>query len=265
MNALRLLGRALVKFDRDRGLFLASGIAFQRLLCLIPLTLLLLSFAGPHLSPTTAPSTSSGGTSNRPRRRSTRRCAGTCSGSSASAATYGVVGTIGLLWIATTVFGWLRIALNTIFGVPKARGTLRGFAAGPRDDRALGRSVPRERRADRRGRVPAAGAVARSSRPRRGLLEFALAYVVPFLVTVLFCFLIYRLVPNRRVPRAPPPGRPLHGRPLGGGKAPLRVVRPHLQELLDHLRFPQRRRGGAGVDLLLRGGAAARGRGDVTS
>jgi len=41
--------------------------------------------------------------------------------------TYGVVGTIGLLWIAFTVFGWLRIALNTIFGVPKARGTVRGM------------------------------------------------------------------------------------------------------------------------------------------
>ena len=38
------------------------------------------------------------------------------------------VGTIGLLWMATTVYSGLRFALNAVFGVEKARGTLHGLA-----------------------------------------------------------------------------------------------------------------------------------------
>ena len=49
MRYLRLLGSALAKFNRDEGFFLASGIAFQALLCLVPFALLILSFAGTYL------------------------------------------------------------------------------------------------------------------------------------------------------------------------------------------------------------------------
>jgi uncharacterized BrkB/YihY/UPF0761 family membrane protein len=49
MHALRFLGSALAKFDRDQGFFLASAIAFQGLLCLVPFALLLISFAGYYL------------------------------------------------------------------------------------------------------------------------------------------------------------------------------------------------------------------------
>lgn len=199
MHAIRILGSALAKFDRDQGFFLASGIAFQGLLCLVPFALLLISFAGSylfgdervadqlnryfeHAAPVLDPGV----------RRD-------LFGIVSHRGTYGVVGTIGLLWIATTVFGWLRVALDTIFGVPKARGTLRGLGldlvmivlSGAAFLVSVGLTAVFEylRRLPS-PRFPAATGL---------LLNVALAYVVPFLVTLLICFLIYHIVPDRRV------------------------------------------------------------------
>lgn len=199
MSAIRLLGSALAKFDRDQGFFLASGIAFQGLLCLVPFTLLLLSFAGTFLfaddrvigyighsldqaAPVLDPAL----------RRNLLEIVG-------HRGTFGIVGTIGLLWVAMTIFGWLRIALNTIFGVPKALGTLWGLGldivmillAAVSFLVSVGLTAVFEylRRSSSPLLSDAAGR----------FLTLALSYVVPFLVAVLICFLIYRLVPNCRV------------------------------------------------------------------
>lgn len=199
MRALRLLGSAILKFDRDQGLFLASGIAFQALLCLVPIALLLLSFAGTYLLSDdraiehfgrllaqAAPALD-------PAMRKSLLEIVSYRGAS------GIVGTVGLLWIATTVFGWLRVALNTIFGVTRPRGTLRGlaldvgmlFLSGASFAVSVGLTAAVEylRRTQ---------AALFPSLPGR-LLQFALASVVPFLVTLGFCFLIYFIIPNRRV------------------------------------------------------------------
>lgn len=200
MPALRLLGAALAKFDRDRGFFLASAIAFQGLLCLVPLSLLLLSFAGSYLF-------------------ADERVAdqlGRYLGRAAPAidpvlhrglldivrhrGTSGVVGTIGLLWIATTVFGWLRMAMSTIFGVPtKARGTLRGLGLDlvmiVLSGAAFLGSVGLTAVFEYLRRLP----YPRSFAAPGGLPSLALGYVVPFLLTLLICFLVYRLLPDRRV------------------------------------------------------------------
>lgn len=199
MKALRLLGSALAKFDRDRGFFLASGIAFQVLLCLVPLMLLVLSFAGSYLfaherlidhlgryleraAPTLDPDV----------RRNLLQIVG-------HRRTNGILGTIGLLWVATTVFGWLRVAMNTIFDVPKSRGTLRGLgldlamilvSAG---SFLLSVGLTAAYEFLRRAKYPLFPA------ETVRLLGIALSYLVPLAVTLLMCFLIYRIVPNRRV------------------------------------------------------------------
>jgi membrane protein len=199
VNALRFFVSALAKFDRDRGLFLASGIAFQVLLCLVPLALLVLSFAGTYLltnesvteqveqylaraAPVLDPAVRKGLLEIVTHRR-----------------TSGLVGTIGLLWMATTVFSWLRVALNTIFNVPAPHGILRGLAVDfvmiVLSTATFVASVGLTAAIEYLQRVRAAIFPAAPGL----LLRFALSYGVPFVVTIVFCFLIFRLLPNRRV------------------------------------------------------------------
>jgi membrane protein len=199
VKILRFLGSALVKFDRDSCLFMASGIAFQMVLCLVPLMLLVLSFAGsflftdenivdylgqslqkvaPALDPTLQRNilevVSHRGTS-------------------------GVVGTIGLLWIATTLFASLRTALDDILGVHKPHGTLKGLAfdvvmvvlSGAAFLLSFGLTAAVEYLR----RSPAQLLPAETSK----LLYVSLSHIVPFLVILLICYLIYHLVPSRRV------------------------------------------------------------------
>lgn len=199
MRVLRFLGSALVKFDRDRGFFLASGIAFQMLLCLVPFALLVLSFAGSYLVAhervieqvgryleQAAPALDPAIQQNLLEIVSHRR-------------TTGIVGTVALLWLSTSVFGGLRISLNTIFEVPKARGTLHGFGfdlimmvlCGCAFLLSVGLTAVFEYL--RRRPSPLFPVVTER------LLGNSLAYVVPFAVILLICFLIYHMVPNRRV------------------------------------------------------------------
>lgn len=192
-----MLGRAVTKFHRDNGLFLASGIAFQVILALVPLALLVLSFAGSYLV--------SHEQAMEQFARYLEQAAPTLDAAHRASViavvedrgTIGVVGTAGLLWIATTVFGWLRTALNAIFGVPRPHGTLRGMLL----DLAM---------------IVLSGAVFLASAVLAGFIEYlrrapallpavrarltgaSLSYVAPFAAILLICFLIYYLVPNRR-------------------------------------------------------------------
>lgn len=199
VGVLRFFGSALAKFDRDRGFFLASGIAFQMLLCLVPFTLLVLSFAGAYLSAHQAVIDQIGRYLEQAApaldpavRKNLLEIIG-------HRTTTGVVGTIGLIWIASTVFGWLRIALNTIFEVPKARGTLRGMGLDLVMIVLCGTSflfsVGLTAVIEYLRRVSSPLFPALTGR----LLGIALSYLVPFLVMLMICFLIYHLVPNRRV------------------------------------------------------------------
>ncbi len=199
MNAIRLLWAALKKFDRDQCFFLASGIAFQGLLCLVPFALLLLSFAGAYLFADERVAAQLGHYFEQAAPALDPGVRRELLGIVNHRGTYGIVGTIGLLWLATTVFGWLRIAMNTIFGVPKARGTLRGLGldlvmillSGAAFLVSLGLTAFFEYLR----RLPSPMFPAATGR----LLNIALSYVVPFLVTLLICFLIYHRVPDRRV------------------------------------------------------------------
>jgi YihY family inner membrane protein len=199
VEATRLLGRAILKFYRDEGFFLASAIAFQVLLCLVPLVLLLLSFAGTYLLsddraiehfgrllakavPALDPAVQ-------------KNLLAIVSYRGAS----GIAGTVGLLWIATTVFASLRFALNPIFGVAAHHGTLRGMLvdigmvalSGAAFMVSIGLTTVIEYlRRTQSALFPAM--------PGR-LLQLALSVGVPFLVMLLLCFLIFYFLPNRRV------------------------------------------------------------------
>ena len=197
MKALRLLGSAFAKFHRDDGLFLASGIAFQVLLCLVPLALLVLSFAGPYLFSHEQALEQFG--------LYLQQAAPTLDADLRQEVleivdhrgTIGALGTVGLLWISTTVFGWLRTALNTIFGVPQSHGTLRGMgldlAMIALSGAAFLASIALTAAIEYLRGAPAVFPVLRDR-----LIGNALAYLVPFLMVLLICFLIYYLVPNRR-------------------------------------------------------------------
>ena len=200
VKILRLLGSALVKFDRDSCLFMASGIAFQMVLCLIPLMLLVLSFAGSYLFTDenivdylgkslqeVAPALDPALQHNILEVVSHRR-------------TSGVVGTIGLLWIATALFASLRTALDDILGVHKSHGTLKGLAfdvvmvilSGATFMGSLGLTAIVEYL--RRHRP-----VGLLSAEMSELLHVLLSQIIPFLLVLLICYLIYHLVPSRRV------------------------------------------------------------------
>jgi len=126
--AMSLLLRALKKFDRDNGFLLSSGIAFAVLLCMIPLTFLLLALIGAYLFSEQEvlihirdylenifPSLDPQIMENFLRIMQDRQIVG-------------ILGVGGLAWTSTWVFSSLRTALNLIFEVGKGRGVLRGKA-----------------------------------------------------------------------------------------------------------------------------------------
>lgn len=197
MRTLRLLGSASAKFWRDEGLFLASGIAFQVLLCLIPLTLLVFSFAGSYLFSHERVMEQFG--------RSLEQAAPTLDahlrGDLLEIVDHrratGIAGTVGLLWIATALFGSLRMALNTIYEIPRARNALHGMAFDLAmivlSGGAFLASIVLTAVIEYLRRAPAL-----FPEFRERLMGVAAVYVVPFLVVLLMLFLIYYLVPNRR-------------------------------------------------------------------
>jgi membrane protein len=127
LNKLRLLWRALKKFNDDNGFLLSSGLTFNLLVGLIPLFLLLLAFVGTYLYSdrevlnyirryleNMAPSLDPRIMKNILRVIRDRRIVG-------------VLGIGGLIWTSIWVFSSLRTALNIIFQVKKGQGILRGI------------------------------------------------------------------------------------------------------------------------------------------
>jgi membrane protein len=197
VRLLRLLGSALAKFWRDEGLFLASGIAFQALLCLIPFTLLVFSFAGSYFVSHELVMEQFGRHLEQAAPTLDAHLRGDLLEVVDHRRTTGIVGTLGLLWIATALFGSLRMALNAIYDVPRARGALHGMAF----DLAM---IVLSTAAFLASIVVTAVIEYLRHAPaffpefRERLMSAAALYVVPFFAMLLICFLIYYLVPNRR-------------------------------------------------------------------
>jgi membrane protein len=195
---LFILWSALRKFDKDHGFFLSSGITFNLLICLIPLILLFLALLGTylysyrevlnhirHYLENAFPSLDPRITNNLLRIIRDRRIVG-------------VVGIGGLVWTSTWVFSSLRTALNIVFQAKEERGVLRGkgidllmvllagiFLLISMVFTSVMTFVQGYRFSPFLNMVP--------------IVRFILKYVIPFLLTFWMCFLIYKIIPNKKI------------------------------------------------------------------
>ncbi len=198
LNFLNLLWKALKKFDDDHGFFLSSGITFNLLICLIPFILLLLALLGTYLysyrevlnhirryMESAFPSLDPKMMSNILRIIRDRKIVG-------------VLGIGGLMWTSTWVFSSLRTAFNIIFQVEKGRSILRGKAIDLLMILLAGTFllismiftsvvtvVQGYRLSPFLNMVP--------------IIRFIIKYLIPFFFTFWMCFLIYKIVPNKKI------------------------------------------------------------------
>lgn len=194
----RILWDALRKFDQDHGFFLSSGITFNLLICLIPLILLLLSLLGTYLY-------SSREVLHHIRHYlenafpfpDTRIMNGILR-IVRDRKMVGVLGIGGLIWASTWVFSSLRTAFDTIFQVKEGRGILHGKGI----DLLM---------------VLLAGTFLLISMAftsvisfvqgyrfspfleLRPIIRFILKYFIPFFFTFWMCFLIYKIIPDKKI------------------------------------------------------------------
>ncbi len=189
---------ALRKFNDDNGLFLSSGISFYILINLIPFIMLLSSLVGTYLyndrevlnhirayfrdlAPALDPKIMKDLTDIVRHRQ-----------------LLGISGFLGLLWIATWVFGSLRIALNIVFRAEKNREMLRGKVVDLLMVLLVGILflvsmilspviifLPRYH-----GLLPVAIGPT---------IQWILRYLLPFFLTYCMFVLIYKIIPNKRV------------------------------------------------------------------
>lgn len=198
MGKFYLLWLASKKFDEDNGFLLSSGITFNFLICLIPLTLLMLALIGTYLYSSrevlnhisyhlqnVVPSLDPKIMEDIMRIIRHRKIVG-------------VLGIGGLIWASTWVFSSLRTILNIIFQVEKDRSILRGKAI----DLFM---------------VLLAGIFLLMSMTltssitfiqgyhfslfldMRPITRFILKYLIPFFFTFWMSFLIYKIIPDERV------------------------------------------------------------------
>ncbi len=193
-----LLWQALRKFNDDNGFFLSSGIAFNILINLIPLIMLLLALVGTYLyndqevlnhirayfrdlAPTLDP-----------------KIIGSLMDLIESRQIVGILGFVGLLWFSTWVFGSLRIALNIVFRIEKGRGMLWGIGvdllmillAGIFLLVSMILSSMVTFLQGYHGQIPVAIGPT---------IQWILKYLLPFFLTYCMFVLIYRITPNKKV------------------------------------------------------------------
>ncbi len=198
LSKFGLFWSALKKFDGDHGLFLSSGITFNLLICLVPLILLLLALVGIYLYSdrevlnhirryfeNAIPSLDPRIMRNILRIIRDRKIVG-------------ILGIGGLIWTSTWVFSSLRTALNMIFQVERDRGILRGKAIDLLMILLAGIFLLMSM-------ILTSGITFIQSYrfgPFLSLgpsLRFILKYIIPFFSTFWMCFLIYKIIPNRKI------------------------------------------------------------------
>jgi len=110
----------------------------------------------------------------------------------------GILGCLGLLWIATRVFRSLRIALNIVFGAQKKRAMLRGIAVDLLMIVLVGillfvSTILSPAVIFLQG---CQGSVPVVIGPT---IQWTLKYLLPFVLTCCMFFLIYKIIPNKKV------------------------------------------------------------------
>jgi len=201
-DQLRILWSAMRKFAADNGFFLAAGIAFNILLSVIPLILLLLSLLGTYLYsdaevvehianyfrdlfPTMDP-----------------RIMGNLMGIIQTRTSAGMIAVAALAWTASMLFSSLRISLDYIFGVGRCRGTLRGWAVDLLMILVAGSTLTASMLLTSGiGLIQRYGAALPLD--FGPFLMIVLKYVLPLLFTFLMSALIYKIVPDRKTSTIP--------------------------------------------------------------
>jgi len=196
---IRLLPKALEKFNRDHAFLLSSGIAFALLGCLIPLILLALALVGTYLLSHEEILEHIGEYLENIFPAFDPRIMENLLSVIRDRKIFGLLGLAGLLWTSTWVFTSLRGALNIVFGVSRGRNLLRGkmidlfmiLLAGTflllsmALTWALGFIQQYE---------------IRFPLDLGPIFSFFLKYLLPFLFTFWMFFLIYKIAPNKRIP-----------------------------------------------------------------
>lgn len=117
---------ALKGFRHDNGLFLAAGVSFYFLVCLVPMLFLFVSVMGYILTSEAATSAVLSQLSQIvPVYK--KELAETLMGLIATRKTSGVIGTVVLLFFSTQLFACLRMVMNVIFEERRGRGIFRGM------------------------------------------------------------------------------------------------------------------------------------------
>jgi membrane protein len=195
---LRLFWEALKKFDDDHGFFLASGITFNLLICLIPLILLFLALVGTYLY-------SDQEVFNHVRRYFERAVPSLDPRIMQNLTTIiqdrkivSLLGIGGLIWASTWIFSSLRTSLNIAFQVEKGRSLFRGTAIDFLMVFLAGLLLLLSM-------ILTSGiALLETFRFFRFLdvgpvMQLILRYFLPFAFTLLMSFLIYKISPNKKV------------------------------------------------------------------
>jgi membrane protein len=197
-KGLRILWEALKKFNGDHGFFLSAGITFNLLICLIPFILLLLSLLGSYLYSYREVLDHLRNYLQRALSSFDPRIMKNILRIIQDRKIVGVLGIGGLIWTSTWVFSSLRTALNMVFQVEKGRGILRGkgidllmivLAGAFLFASMMFTSVTTI--VQRYGFSPFLDMVP--------IIRFILKYLIPFLFTFWMCFLIYKIIPNKKI------------------------------------------------------------------
>jgi membrane protein len=198
LDDLGLFWQSLYKFNDDNSFFLASGIAFNILINLIPFIMLLFALVGTYLyndqevithirvyfrdvAPALDPKIMKNITDVIQNRQ-----------------IVGILGFVGLLWFSTWVFSSLRIALNIVFRAENSRGMLRGIGIDLLMVLLVGilflvsmiLSSAVTFLQGYQGRILV---------PIGPTIQWILKYLLPFFLTVGMFFLIYKIIPNKVV------------------------------------------------------------------
>ncbi len=194
----------------DDVMFLASGVAFNLLLAVVPFVLLLASVSILFLGSTPDAAAdvalgfldrllpSQNWTEGDQIRETIREIARV----SASVTLYSA---IGFLWFSTRVFSSMRSVFQRAFDVPNERGILHGklFDVACSLLAAIGITAYGSLSAYMLAATTRGVAVLTHLGLREsvmGTLEYAFGRLIAFLLVVLLCFAAYRLVPNRPIP-----------------------------------------------------------------
>ena len=198
LRKIRILWWAMKKFSGDNGFLLSSGIAFNLVICLIPLILLVLALVGTYpysdrevlnhirrylenLFPSLDP-------------RIMRNILTIVR----DRKIVGVVGIGGLIWASTWVFSSIRTALNMIFQVKNSQGIVYGKTV----DLVmvlLSGTLLLVSMVLSSGITFLRGSHASLLLGMGLITKFLLKYIIPFFFTFGMFFLIYKIIPNRRI------------------------------------------------------------------